>query len=125
MLKAAPNQNIMVDTTDNFFYINVIGQINSCWFPVGCDSSKLYCRYDITAGADWQVVSGLTSGITQHAQPAAGRFEEIVFNMPIEVMHKSTNPFGCKQIRKRIQNVCIYINISISFRATNDDKFLW
>lgn len=92
------NAHKMVEdtTTDNYFYINIIGQIESCWFPVGCQSSKLYCRYDITAGPDWQLVSGLTAGITQCAEPAAGRFQEIVFNMPIEVMYKSTNPFGCK-----------------------------
>lgn len=65
-------------------------------FPIGCDTSKLFCRYDIMAGPDWELVSGLSTGITQYADVGSGRFEEIVFNMPIEVMYKSTNPYGCK-----------------------------
>lgn len=115
--------------TDNYFYINVIGQIESCWFPVGCQSSKLYCRYDITAGPDWQLVSGLTAGITQCAEPAAGRFQEIVFNMPVEVMYKSTNPFGCKwrnigrvyrtQMLNKMRIYFIGPQMTISFYGTN------
>lgn len=82
--------------TNNYFYINVIGQIETCWFPIGCDTSKLFFRFDILAGPDWELVSGLNTGISQYADVGYSSFEEIVFNMPIEVMYKSTNPYGCK-----------------------------
>lgn len=93
--------------TDNYFYINVIGQVESCWFPIGFNGSNLFFRYDVTAGPDWELVSGLTSGISQCSSARGRRFEEVIFNMPIEIMYKSTNPFGCKldfpnQIKKRL-----------------------
>lgn len=89
--------------TENCFHISVTGQIKSCYFPSGFDGSKLFCRYDIVAGADWDLVSGITSGVTQLSR-AGSRIEEIVFNMPIEVMYKSTNPFGCKFFFPIIEN---------------------
>lgn len=81
---------------ENCFYINIIGQIESCWFPIGFSGSKLFCRYDVSAGPDWKLVSGLSSGVSQCACASSTRFEEIIFNMPIELMYKSTNPYGCK-----------------------------
>ena len=84
-----------MDETDNCFYINIIGQIESCYFPLGL-SSKLFCRYDIQAGADWELVSGQASGVTQCSSASSGNRQNIVFNMPIEIMYKSINPHGCK-----------------------------
>lgn len=81
--------------TENCFHISLTGQIKSCYFPSGFDGHKLFCRYDIVAGADWDLISGMSSGVTQLSR-AGSRIEEIVFNMPLEVMYKSTNPFGCK-----------------------------
>lgn len=83
--------------TENCFHISLTGQIKSCYFPSGFDGHKLFCRYDIVAGADWDLISGMSSGVTQLSR-AGSRIEEIVFNMPLEVMYKSTNPFGCKYI---------------------------
>ncbi|KAJ6638000.1 B9 domain-containing protein 1, partial [Pseudolycoriella hygida] len=88
----------------NCFHINLSGQIKSCCFPSGFDGDKLFCRYDIVAGADWDLVSGITSGVTQLSK-AGPRIEEIVFNMPLEVMYKSTNPFGWPQLI-----LCLYGN---------------
>lgn len=81
--------------TDNQFYLNVIGQIESCAYPYGgASTSPMFCRYEISGGADWQLVSGASNGVTQNS--AADRRGHIVFNMPVEVMFKSTNPYGCK-----------------------------
>lgn len=80
--------------SDNNFFINVIGQIESCSYPYGgFASSTLFCRFEISAGPDWQLVSGATNGVTQNS--TADRRGQVVFNMPIEVMYKSTNPYGC------------------------------
>lgn len=81
------------------FYISITGQIESAYFPVGFDGTKLFCRYDAIAGQDWELISGMSSGITQCASPGE-RLEKIVFNMPIDLMYKSTNPYGCKYGKK-------------------------
>lgn len=83
--------------TDSNFFINIIGQIESCSYPYGAGvSASLFCRYEITAGPDWQLVSGATNGVTQSS--ATNKRGQVVFNMPIEVMYKSTNPYGCMRL---------------------------
>jgi B9 domain-containing protein 1 len=80
---------------ENFFFLNVIGEIKTANFPLGADGKGIFIRYDIVAGNDWELVSGVKSGITQCAN--SGKFnDEVVFNMPIECTFKSTNVFGCK-----------------------------
>ena len=80
---------------ENFFYLNVLGEIRSASFPLGADGSGIFIRYDIVNGDDWEMVSGVQSGITQCAN-AGGQSDEIVFNMPIECTFKSTNIHGCE-----------------------------
>jgi hypothetical protein len=80
---------------ENFFYLNILGEIKSANFPLGPCGSGIFCRYDIVSGDDWELVSGIQSGITQCAN--AGKYsDEIIFNMPIECTFKSTNIFGCE-----------------------------
>lgn len=83
--------------TDNCLFLSITGQIESCYFPIGINGNKLFCRYDISAGPDWELISGMTSGVTQSSS-AGIRIEEIVFNMPLEVMFRSTNPYGCNNL---------------------------
>lgn len=81
--------------TENFFHLNITGQIDSAFFPIPPSSCSLFCRYDIVCGPDWELISGIKSGVTQNA--SAGRdTDSIVFNMPLEFTFKSTNPFGCE-----------------------------
>lgn len=82
-------------TTENFFYLNILGQIQSAHFPLGPQGSGLFCRYDVVVGNDWELVSGIKAGITQCANGGV-HFEDVVFNMPIECTFKSTNVHGCK-----------------------------
>lgn len=80
---------------ETFFYLNILGEIKSANFPLGSYGSGIFCRYDIIAGDDWELVTGIKMGITQCAN--AGKYsEDIVFNMPLECTFKSTNIFGCK-----------------------------
>lgn len=83
-------------SVENFFYLNVLGEIKSAEFPLGPEGSGVFIRYDVVAGEDWEMVSGLKSGITQCAN-SGKYFDQIVFNMPIEFTFKSTNVHGCKQ----------------------------
>lgn len=80
---------------ENFFYLNVLGEIKSANFPLGADGSGIFIRYDIVAGDDWEMVSGVKAGLTQCAN--SGKYsDEIVFNMPIEFTFKTTNVHGCE-----------------------------
>lgn len=88
--------------TDNNFYVNFIGEIQSCAFPYGgASASPLFCRYEISSGPDWELISGSSNGVTQCS--VSDRRGHLVFNMPFEVMFKSTNPYGCTTISKYIQ----------------------
>lgn len=80
---------------NEYFFLNVTGQIDFVHYPIGFECTKLFCRYDIVAGNDWQLVSGMSSGVTQNASVGQSN-DKIVFNMPLEMTFKSTNPFGCK-----------------------------
>lgn len=90
-------------SVESFFYLNILGEIQSAQFPLGADGSGLFVRYDVVAGDDWEIVSGVKSGITQCAN--SGRIsDEIVFNMPIECTFKSTNIHGC-ELRELLENL--------------------
>lgn len=82
--------------TENYFHISVTGQIESAYYPLSPDKN-LFCRYDVVAGSDWELISGLKSGVTQTSS-AGSWSNKVVFNMPIEFTFKSTNPFGWPQI---------------------------
>ncbi|XP_058456944.1 B9 domain-containing protein 1 [Malaya genurostris] len=83
--------------SESYFHLAVTGQLESAYFPLGPDGSSLFCRYDVVAGPDWEMVSGMRSGITQSAK-AERDFRTVVFNMPLEFTMKSTNPHGWPQI---------------------------
>lgn len=100
-----------------YFFINIIGQIDYAYYPIGFDGQKLFCRYDVVAGPDWELVSGFSSGVTQNASVGETN-DKVVFNMPVEMMFKSTNPFGCEFFSKnliRIINELFFNNITVFF----------
>lgn len=86
-------------SVENFFYLNVLGEIKAAEFPLGPGGSGIFVRYDIVAGDDWEMVSGVKAGITQCANGSRAS-DSIVFNMPIECTFKSTNIHGCKFVLK-------------------------
>ncbi|TMW69252.1 hypothetical protein Poli38472_001408 [Pythium oligandrum] len=76
------------------FQLIVSGQIESINYPgVG----NLYCRYSVTYGTDWRVLHGADAGLTQLAYRGS-HHDAIVFNFPIDISFKSTNPFGWPRI---------------------------
>ncbi|GLV34472.1 B9d1 [Carabus blaptoides fortunei] len=48
------------------------------------------------AGPDWKVISGLESAVSQTANVVVNG-DKIVFNLPIDITYKSTNPYGWPQ----------------------------
>lgn len=85
--------------TVSAFHLHIAGQIETATFELGARCARLFARYDLVAGADWELVSGVTTGVTQCAaardDPSSGA-AVVVFNMPVEVMYRATNPHGCE-----------------------------
>ncbi|EDV93016.1 B9 domain-containing protein 1 [Drosophila grimshawi] len=85
--------------TVSYFTLCVSGQIVSATFPLGPDREFIFCRFELIAGPDWQLVSGVQHGLTQMATNKAGHFnDKIALSMPLDVTYKSTSPFGWPQI---------------------------
>lgn len=79
---------------DPVFLVMFTGQIESAEFP---EFDDLYCNYSYVFGQDWDIVSGLSEGITQTTR-RGGPDKQFVWNFPIEVNFRSTNPFGWPQL---------------------------
>ncbi|XP_063790954.1 B9 domain-containing protein 1 isoform X2 [Pseudophryne corroboree] len=77
------------------FLLNVTGQIESAEFP---EFDDLYCKYCFVYGHDWAPTSGVEEGISQIASRNRSIKKSVVWNFPIEITFKSTNPFGWPQI---------------------------
>ncbi|KAJ7305999.1 hypothetical protein JRQ81_010365 [Phrynocephalus forsythii] len=77
------------------FLLMVNGQIESAQFP---EFNDLYCKYCFVYGYDWAPTSGLEEGISQITSKNRDSQQELVWNFPIDITFKSTNPFGWPQI---------------------------
>mmetsp|Transcript_36806 Transcript_36806/g.96406 ORF Transcript_36806/g.96406 Transcript_36806/m.96406 type:complete len:384 (+) Transcript_36806:204-1355(+) len=77
------------------FMVTFSGQIVSADFPY---QDSLWCKYKFQYGKDWHPVSGLEEGMSQATRRSQDGRHVCVWNFPIEVTFKSTNPFGWPQI---------------------------
>ncbi|XP_076810097.1 B9 domain-containing protein 1-like isoform X1 [Clavelina lepadiformis] len=77
------------------FLVMASGQIESAVFP---DFEELYCKFSFVHGQDWVVTSGLEEGISQITRKSRDERQLFVWNFPLEITYKSTNPYGWPQI---------------------------
>ncbi|XP_065707189.2 B9 domain-containing protein 1 [Patagioenas fasciata] len=77
------------------FLLAVNGQIESGQFP-GYDD--LYCKFCFVYGQDWVPTAGLEEGISQITSTSDVSPTTLVWNFPIDITFKSTNPSGWPQI---------------------------
>jgi len=54
-------------------------------------------RYSFTHGPDWRIVQGAEHGFSQTAQRGGGS-GSIVWNQPLDVTFKTTNPHGWPRV---------------------------
>ncbi|XP_041062422.1 B9 domain-containing protein 1 isoform X2 [Carcharodon carcharias] len=59
---------------------------------------ELYCKYSYVYGQDWAPTTGLEEGISQITSKNRDCNQCFVWNFPMEITFKSTNPFGWPQI---------------------------
>ncbi|XP_049815551.1 B9 domain-containing protein 1 isoform X2 [Schistocerca nitens] len=77
------------------FLVSVNGQIESATIP---DVDDLYCKHCFTFGPDWVVTSGTEEGISQLSKRSNDERQTCIWNFPLEITFKSTNPFGWPQL---------------------------
>ncbi|XP_030150722.1 B9 domain-containing protein 1 isoform X1 [Lynx canadensis] len=73
------------------FLLMVNGQVESAQFP---EYDDLYCKYCFVYGQDWAPTAGLEEGISQITSKSQDVRQALVWNFPIDVTFKSTNPYG-------------------------------
>eukprot|EP00037_Helgoeca_nana_P009695 m.84911 g.84911 ORF g.84911 m.84911 type:complete len:428 (+) comp19748_c0_seq2:263-1546(+) len=77
------------------FMVTFSGQIVSADFPF---QDSLWCKYKFRYGKDWHPISGTQEGMSQATRRSSDGRHVCVWNFPVEVTFKSTNPFGWPQI---------------------------
>ncbi|CAL8070685.1 unnamed protein product [Calicophoron daubneyi] len=84
-------------TTDSgdCFLLSVTGQITKAQFPT---YNYIWCKYCFASGQDWIIVSGIHEGMTQTCVKGDNEIHDHVFNFPIDISWKSSNPSGWPQI---------------------------
>ncbi|XP_050019762.1 B9 domain-containing protein 1 isoform X2 [Alexandromys fortis] len=82
----------MAAASPSVFLLMVNGQVESAQFP---EYDDLYCKYCFVYGQDWAPTAGLEEGISQIASKSQDVRQALVWNFPIDVTFKSTNPYGC------------------------------
>lgn len=83
--------------TAGTFLLSVTGQIEFVDDILPAAGTTWHCKYEFVTGTDWKIVAGLEAGLTQSVTIVTNG-EKIVFNMPLETVFKSTNPYGWPQI---------------------------
>lgn len=73
----------------------------------------MYCKFSFIYGQDWAVTAGLEEGISQITRKSRDERQLFVWNFPIDITYKSTNPFGCKNAL----SVCNY-NLCLSLTSS-------
>ncbi|XP_008580374.1 PREDICTED: B9 domain-containing protein 1 isoform X1 [Galeopterus variegatus] len=85
----------MAAANPSVFLLMVNGQVESAQFP---EYDDLYCKYCFVYGQDWAPTAGLEEGISQITSKSQDVRQLLVWNFPIDVTFKSTNPYGWPQI---------------------------
>uniref|UniRef100_A0A673VAQ4 B9 domain-containing protein 1 n=1 Tax=Suricata suricatta TaxID=37032 RepID=A0A673VAQ4_SURSU len=86
-------QPAMAAAGPSVFLLMVNGQVESAQFP---EYDDLYCKYCFVYGQDWAPTAGLEEGISQITSKSQDMRQALVWNFPIDVTFKSTNPYGCE-----------------------------
>ncbi|OXA58992.1 B9 domain-containing protein 1 [Folsomia candida] len=75
------------------FLLQVTGRIESAEI---FGANDIYCKYNLAMGGDWAVTSGMEEAISQITSKNGDNV--FVWNFPLEVTFKSTNPHGWPQL---------------------------
>ncbi|KAF5306858.1 hypothetical protein FQA39_LY00088 [Lamprigera yunnana] len=74
-------------------YIDIVTSVGSSW----------HCKYEFVSGTDWKIANGLHAGLSQIVNVVTNH-NKVTLNLPIDVVFKSTNPFGWPQLVLSVYN---------------------
>lgn len=77
------------------FLVGITGQIDFAEIILAPAGSSWHCKYECFHGPDWKILGGLESALSQVSLIAA-HSDKIVFNLPLQMHFRATNPYGCK-----------------------------
>jgi len=89
------------------FLLSVVGQIETADFP---EFDNIYCKYCFMYGPDWTITSGVEEGISQVAKRSENDYRLFVWNFPVEVSFKGTNPYGWPQLILSVYGIDVFGN---------------
>lgn len=87
-------------TQTSSFFVMITGHVESAKSSTSSLTDQLYCRYSFQYGPDWEIVHGVSMGLSQVGRQGVMNpidedwGNEIVWNFPIEISFQSTNPYG-------------------------------
>nr|CAD7441913.1 unnamed protein product [Timema bartmani] len=93
--------------TSGVFLMSITGQIEQAQFP-GFDD--IYCKYCFSYGPDWIITTGLEEGISQISKCSGDERQIFIWNFPLEVTFKSTNPHGWPQLIISVYGLDVFGN---------------
>ncbi|KAL0101761.1 hypothetical protein PUN28_019115 [Cardiocondyla obscurior] len=92
-------------SVDGEFFLSVTGSIEHAEFY---DVNNAYCKYGFHFGPDWSVVAGIEEGLTQMCKCSNDPRNLVVWNFPLEITFKSTNPHGWPQLIMSIYGLDLF-----------------
>ncbi|XP_033323951.2 B9 domain-containing protein 1 [Megalopta genalis] len=90
---------------DGEFFLSIIGSIEHAEFY---DADNVYCKYGFHFGPEWTVVAGIEEGLTQMCKCSSDPRNLAVWNFPLEITFKSTNPHGWPQMIMSIYGLDLF-----------------
>ncbi|KAA0195415.1 B9 protein domain 1 [Latimeria chalumnae] [Fasciolopsis buskii] len=82
-------------TSGDCFMVSVTGQISQAQFP---GYNHIWCKYCFSYGRDWKNIAGMEEGMTQTSIKGPDSCQGHIFNFPLDVSWKSSNPSGWPQL---------------------------
>ncbi|XP_041363478.1 B9 domain-containing protein 1-like [Gigantopelta aegis] len=77
------------------FLLMASGQIETAEFP---EFDDIFLKYSFVQGLDWMITSGIENGMTQISKKSRDQKQIFVYNFPLDITFKSTNPYGWPQL---------------------------
>ncbi|XP_029169147.1 LOW QUALITY PROTEIN: B9 domain-containing protein 1-like [Nylanderia fulva] len=77
------------------FFLSITGSIEHAEFY---EADNVYCKYRFHFGPEWNVVTGIEEGLTQMCKCSNDPRNLVVWNFPLDITFKSTNPHGWPQL---------------------------
>ncbi len=103
----------VLDNADRLagFHVMLNGQVEAGEFQ-GMDN--LYFKYSFNFGADWKILQGVDTGLSQISRKASGADTSLVWNFPIDITFKSTNAYGWPRFILSVSWPFIYMRFNLN-----------